>query len=371
MKLNKILLSAMMLLGAVTSSAQESDAKVAYDFNPHWYIQGQIGGQYTLGEVKFSDLLSPNAQLSVGYNFNPTFGLRFGANGWQSRGGWELNKTYKWKYNYVAPALDLMFNLSNAFAGYNPHRVFNVLAFVGGGANVAWGNDEAATASAAIGQTEFPYSHQNLAYLWDGTKVRAFGRAGLGLDFQVSPRVALGLEFSANVLNDRYNSKRAHNADWYFNGLAGIKIALGKTYSERVIEAPQPVERIVERVVEKAVPTPVPAPVVERETIRRDVFFTINSYNISPAEEVKVKELADYLNSHSDATVTVTGYADAGTGNNTINDRLAAQRAQSVLDMLRSKYNIDQSRIVPDSKGAYIQPFKENDKNRVSICIVE
>ena len=173
------------------------------------------------------------------------------------------------------------------------------------------------------------------------------------------------------MLNDRYNSKRAHNADWYFNGLAGIKIALGKTYSERVIEAPQPVERIVERVVEKAVPTPSPAPVVERETIRRDVFFTINSYNISPAEEVKVKELADYLNSHSDATVTVTGYADAGTGNNTINDRLAAQRAQSVLDMLRSKYNIDQSRIVPDSKGAYIQPFKENDKNRVSICIVE
>jgi outer membrane protein OmpA-like peptidoglycan-associated protein len=189
----------------------------------------------------------------------------------------------------------------------------------------------------------------------------------------VSDRVSLGLEVNANILNDHYNSKKAGNPDWYFNALAGVKIALGKTYRSRVVEAPKPVERIVERIVEKPVATPAPAPVVEEkaEALRQDVFFTINSSKVSAAEEAKVKAIVDFLNSHADAKVTVTGYADAGTGNDKVNDRLAEQRAQVVVNLLRDKYGISTSRIVSDSKGARIQPYKENDKNRVSICIAE
>ena len=370
MKLNKVFMSGLMLMAAMTASAQEPEAKTVYDFNPHWYIQGQVGGQYTLGEVKFKDLVSPNAQLAVGYNFTPEFGLRLAANAWQSRGGWEIgNNTYKWKYKYVAPGLDLMFNLSNVFAGFNPNRVFNVSAFVGAGANIGFDNDEAKDVAAKLG-TVFPFSHQNLDYLWDGTKTRFFGRAGMDFDFRVSKAVSVGIEVNATALSDRYNSKQAGNPDWYFNALAGIKVNLGKTYTARRVEAPmppQPVERIVERIVEK--PAPAPEKVVEQ--LRKDVFFTIGKYNVTAAEETKVKEMADFLNSHPDAKVSVTGYADAGTGNNKINDRLAAQRAQSVVTLLRTKYGIAQTRITADSKGAYVQPFQENDKNRVSICIAE
>jgi outer membrane protein OmpA-like peptidoglycan-associated protein len=369
MKFNKILLSGLMLMGAVSAAAQEPEAKTVYDFSPHWYLQAQVGGQYTLGETSFSDLLSPNAQLALGYNFNPAFGLRLAVGGWQSKGAWELSKDYKWKYNYVAPSLDLMFNLSNVFAGYNPKRVFNLSAFVGAGVNIGFKNDEANDIAQTLGTTEFPYSHQNLEYLWDGTKARFVGRGGLVADFRVSDRVSLGLEVNANILNDHYNSKKAGNPDWYFNALAGVKIALGKTYTERVVEAPKPVERIVERIVEK----PAPAPVAEEkaEALRQDVFFTINSSKVSMPEEDKVKAIVDYLNNHPSAMVTVTGYADAGTGNDRINDRLAAQRAQAVVNLIRDKYNIAATRIVSDSKGARIQPYKENDKNRVTICIAE
>jgi len=372
MKFNKILLSGLMLMGTISVAAQEPEAKTVYDFNPHWYVQGQFGAQYTLGETKFSDLISPTAQVALGYNFNPAFGLRLAVSGWQSKGAWELSKTYDWKYNYVAPTLDFMFNLSNIFAGYNPKRVFNLSAFLGAGVNVGFKNDEANDLAAAIG-TEFPYSKQNLTYLWDGTKTRFVGRGGLAADFRVSDRVSLGLEVNANILNDHYNSKKAGNPDWYFNALAGVKIALGKTYRSRVVEAPKPVERIVERIVEKPVATPAPAPVVEEkaEALRQDVFFTINSSKVSAAEEAKVKAIVDFLNSHADAKVTVTGYADAGTGNDKVNDRLAEQRAQVVVNLLRDKYGISTSRIVSDSKGARIQPYKENDKNRVSICIAE
>ena len=68
--------------------------------------------------------------------------------------------------------------------------------------------------------------------------------------------------------------------------------------------------------------------------------------------------------------MTVTGYADAGTGNNVINDRIAKRRADAVTKMLLSK-GVAADRITTDSKGARVQPYAENNKNRVSIMIAE
>ena len=61
-----------------------------------------------------------------------------------------------------------MFNLSNLFCGWNPNRVFNVTAFLGGGANIAFDNDEVND----IAKTLQNLDQYLLEYLWDGTKVR-------------------------------------------------------------------------------------------------------------------------------------------------------------------------------------------------------
>ena len=106
------------------------------------------------------------------------------------------------------------------------------------------------------------------------------------------------------------------------------------------------------------------------EPIRRDVFFTINKVAVTSKEQPKVDDIVAYMNEHPEAKVTVTGYADAGTGNNKINDRLAAQRAATVVKALKNK-GIAESRITSDSKGSRVQPFAENDKNRVTIMIAE
>ena len=84
-----------------------------------------------------------------------------------------------------------------------------------------------------------------------------------------------------------------------------------------------------------------------------------------------MKEIAYYLIKYPEAKVVVTGYADAGTGNDKINDRLAAQRADVVVKTLKEQYGIEPNRISYDSKGSRVQPFQENDLNRVSICIAE
>lgn len=62
MKFKSILLSSILALGCTAVSAQDKTVEV---FNPHWYGQVQIGGQYTLGEIGFGKLLSPNAQLAL------------------------------------------------------------------------------------------------------------------------------------------------------------------------------------------------------------------------------------------------------------------------------------------------------------------
>ena len=348
-----------------------------YQFKKHAFLDIQGGAQYTLGEAKFGDLISPNVQLGLGYQFSPVFGMRLQANGWQSKGGWSgfranpgetpYNATYKFKY--MAPGVDFMFNLSNLFCGWNPNRVLNVTAFLGGGANIAWDNDEVNELAATMKKT----SAYNLEYLWDGTKVRPYGRAGLELAFKVSKSVSLMLEGNANITSDKYNSKKAGNPDWYFNALAGLRINLGKSYTKKAkpVEEPAPAPAPKQEYVAPK-PEPKPAPIEKKvEEIRRDIFFTINSYKIAPAEEAKIREVVDFLGKNPEAKVVVTGYADKGTGNDRINDRIAAKRAAAVVWMLEKRYGIPAERITEDSKGARVQPFAENNMNRVSIMIAK
>ncbi|MEE3445977.1 MAG: OmpA family protein [Prevotella sp.] len=383
--MKKTILSCLLALGFLSASAQDQQPKTEYVFNPHWYVQIQpLGLQHTLGEVDFGDLNSYTVQAAIGRQFSPIFGARLAVNAWQSKAGskvldqQDVEHKFKWSWKYVAPSIDLTVNLSNALCGFNPNRVFNLSLLAGLGANIGFSNDDAATEKAGINGLYNNLSTEakkiwddadNLDYIWDGSKVRLLGRVGLAADFKVSDKVSIGLEANANTLNDHYNSKKAGNWDWYFNALAGVKINLGKTYETRVIPPLEPEIRYVEKVVEKI--KEVPAPAVEREALRRDIFFIINKTDIRPEEANKVKEIADYLNKYPTAKVVVTGYADAGTGNDKINDRLAAGRADVVVKSLVNDYGISMGRISYDSKGSRVQPFAENDLNRVSICIAE
>ena len=368
--MKKTILSCLLALGFLSASAQDQQPETEYVFNPHWYVQIQpLGLQYTLGEVDFGDLNSYSVQAAIGRQLSPIFGLRLAVNAWQSKAGSEINgQTYLWDWKYVAPSLDLTINLSNALCGYNPNRVFNFGLFLGGGANIGFSNDNAADAKNAM---HAKYGVNTLEYLWDGTKIRPFAQGGITADFKLSDAISLGIELNANTLSDKYNSKKADNWDWYFNALAGVKINLGPTYTTRIIPAPEPEIRYVEKIVEKVVEVPAPAPAPVVEPLRRDIFFLINKTNIRPEEAQKVKEIADYMNEHPTSKVMITGYADAGTGNNKINDRLAAGRADALVKSLKNDYGIAESRISYDSKGSREQPFAENDMNRVSICIAE
>ena len=384
MKIKNILLSGAVAMGCISASAQEAD-KTVNVFNPHWYVQAQIGGQYTLGEIGFGKLLSPNAQLGIGYNFNKVVGARLSFNAWQSKAGQKVisdgaSTTYKWKWNYIAPMVDATFNLTNLFCEYNPNRLVEVGVFGGIGANIGWGNDEAADVQKAIlakpgaNLAGYDKTSMPLENLWDDAKARFVARVGANVDFRVSDRVKLGVELSANTLSDKYNSKKAGNPDWYFNALVGAKIALGQTHSTKVIPAPKPVEKIIERIIEKPAVAPAPKTEAKQEAVeenfRRDIFFPIGNSNIAKSQTTKIAEIVDFMKENPDAKITLTGYADKGTGSEGFNEKIAARRAQTVYNTLAAK-GVAKNRMIKKSEGSRVQPFEENDMNRVTICIAK
>ena len=381
MKMKKAILSCLMLMAGLSVSAQEQKGTTEYVFEPHWYVQIQGGAQYTVGETDFGKLISPNVQAAVGYNFSKAIGARLAINAWQGKGGFDKDKfdlttigidKQDYKFTYFAPSIDLTFNLSNIIAGFNPNRKFEFGAFIGGGVNFRSKCDDAANIDA---KWKVKYADVTSASKWtpmyeNKSAVLPFAQAGLTADYKVSDKVSIGAEFNANILGDKFNFKNAGNPDSYFNLLLGAKIALGQTYSTKFIPAPEPEIKYVEKIVEKIVEVPAEPAVTAAEPLRRDIFFQINKTVIRDSEAQKVQDIVAYMNQNPTSKVMITGYADAGTGNDRINDRLAAGRADAVVKALKDA-GIAESRISFDSKGARVQPFEDNDSNRVSICIAE
>ena len=79
----------------------------AQDFTPYPYIQLQGGAAYDFGNADFAKLISPAAQIAVGYQFVDCWSLRFAVNGWQGKHtSWQTESLYSYKYiHYLAKIL--------------------------------------------------------------------------------------------------------------------------------------------------------------------------------------------------------------------------------------------------------------------------
>lgn len=375
MRLKHCILPVVLLLCANTSFARQHDDAVRRDdgsttFRPHWFGSVQGGASYTVGEASFGRLVSPSVALAVGYKFNPLFGLRAEASGWQAKGGW-VNPATAYKYNYLQGAVDAMLDLSNLCCGFHPGRVFNAYLFAGAGLNGAFGNDEAARLQA---------DGYNLKYLWTGKKLYVSGRAGVGANFRLTSALSLNLELNTNILSDKFNSKKGRNVDWQFNGLAGLSFTFGKSCKKAAPSVSQGTEQpaaateaapsvVTAPTEEQPQPKKEPAAVVESMQ-QQNIFFALNSAKIQADQQKKIASLAEYLAKHPSARVNLTGYADVDTGNARINLRLSETRARNVAEALKAK-GIAADRISVDFKGDTVQPFSTPTENRVCICITE
>jgi TonB-linked SusC/RagA family outer membrane protein len=163
--------------------------------------------------------------------------------------------------------------------------------------------------------------------------------------------------------------------------IAGLNLSFGGSRKNaapaHVDYVPQRIE--VEKIVEKIVEKEVPVEVVKEVKVPAsnftgpysdDLFFIIGKSEIRPDEAFKLGQIAQILKDNPEATITVTGYADSGTGNDEINRELSEQRASVVVEMLK-KAGIAAGRIIRQAVGGDRDASRSPESNRVAVCIVK
>ena len=375
-----ILMAAIAFFGCQALFAQECTGEcqeLGYRPYPHGFIQLQGGVGTTLTDVECLKLLSPTASIGAGAWFGPSVGARLHVNAWESKGGFQTaGDPLKYKYNYVNTNADLMLNVLNLFSEKKYHK-FNVILIGGIGLNYAWKNDE-------FHQLLNTYTPTvDISNAWgEGTSRKQLLshniRAGLLFDFNIAKHWGVGIEVDANSLDDRFNSKFTDSDDWMITAQLGITYKFGfKAPHEKKQEPVKPVQvvqptpvvptqavRTVEPVkAPEPVRAPEPAKVVE-EPYKDVLFYAIRDSEIDP--ESIITAAAAWCKKYPNKTVTVSGYADKGTGNAKLNMMYSQQRTNKVVDMLKKK-GVPASQIKSASYGDTVQPYPENDKNR---CVI-
>jgi len=375
-----ILMAAIAFFGCQALFAQECTGEcqeLGYRPYPHGFIQLQGGVGTTLTDVECLKLLSPTASIGAGAWFGPSVGARLHVNAWESKGGFKTaGDPLKYKYNYVNTNADLMLNVLNLFSQKKYHK-FNVILIGGIGLNYAWKNDE-------FHQLLNTYTPTvDISNAWgEGTSRKHLLshniRAGLLFDFNIAKHWGVGIEVDANSLDDRFNSKFTDSDDWMITAQLGITYKFGfKAPHEKKQEPVKPVQvvqptpvvptqavRTVEPVkAPEPVRAPEPAKVVE-EPYKDVLFYAIRDSEIDP--ESIISAAAAWCKKYPNKTITVSGYADKGTGNAKLNMMYSQQRTNKVVDMLKKK-GVPASQIKSASYGDTVQPYSENDKNR---CVI-
>jgi outer membrane protein OmpA-like peptidoglycan-associated protein len=108
---------------------------------------------------------------------------------------------------------------------------------------------------------------------------------------------------------------------------------------------------------------------VVKEIELTPVFFTINSYTVRDNQLLSIAKAAQYLLNKPSAKLEIAAYADKNTGKASYNLKLSEKRANAVVDILVQKFGIEKSRLKVSFHGDKVQPFAENDQNRVAIFV--
>lgn len=350
----KIFAAALLAVcAAAPVMAQEStDDGKDYKPFPYMFVGIQGGAQTTFTNYDNSKLITPTASVSFGSFFTPVVGARLHVNGAWNKGGFRYydadnNKVDlgKYDYNYITTDLDLMVNLVTLF-GKKDYYPVNLYLIGGIGLNTAWNNDDAYAM-----KDEMPFA-------WTGKRLSHNGRVGAMLDVNLCKNLSVNLEVAANSLSDRYNSKIADKDDWQLTAQLGLAFKFG--YKKK----PAPVEEWATRIDTIWYDDVQYTPRTENGDAKWEVFYNIRESGFTAESEIKA--IGAFLKDYRDCKVTVKSYADKGTGNPTINMEYSKQRAENAVKGLTDA-GVDASCISSEYFGDTVQPYEENDKNRVTI----
>ena len=381
-KFSLLLFTALLAFSISAQEVQNVSHGTVYLKNKasdNWYmgIGGGTNLYMTKGEndadASFGDRLGWMGQLEVGRWNSPNWGARLVIDGGNIK---HVAPDIAAEQNWVGGHVDLMYNIMNAWGSYNPDRVYSLIPYLGIG--YMYGLDEDWKKPNPDGDL-FKSQNQTLTY-----------NVGLINNFQLSKSVALFVELGWRVMQETFDGSGLggdFEYDNMFTGTAGFKFGLGGKQGftpaelmdyNLINDLNSQINRLrAENEALSLRPESCPecpevqTVVSEGVYVPNVVFFRINSSTIDKGQQVSVYNTAEYLKANENAKVNIIAYADAQTGTPDYNFALSERRARAVADALTSEYGIDSDRISIDWKGDTVQPYAENDWNRVAIFFVD
>ena len=350
MKMRNLLALAAMAF-AFTSYAEEKE-KDYYPY-PHMFVGVQGGVQNTFNNNYNNwKTFTPTASLSFGGYFNNFFGARLHFNGAWDKGCASTvltNQTKYFDYNYLTTSADALINLCTLFGKKESYPV-NVIFIAGLGANYAWNNDEAVALTNNNPFCHIPYAENDKRWAFNG-------RVGVGLDIPVHKNVSINLEADLNHIVPGDNQKFVTD-NLQFLGQIGLNFKFG--FKKKPVKEEEWATRLdtiwyddsefVSR--------------VEDGKATWNVFYQIRESDFTADEQLSA--IGAFLADHRECKVDIKSYADVQTGNPRVNKMYSQLRSEKAVKALLDA-GVDQSQITSSYYGDTVQPFAENDKNRVSI----
>ena len=405
-----IVSSVLVIMGLLTSvNAQEQKATVTNAFKPGWFIGANGGLNLFLGEG--NNFFNPNkpfvsptknigglGRFALGYNFTPVVALR-GMLGYNAY-SWSTVPVGTPANLFSAENLlgDVVINLTNRAKGYDANRKIDFSIFAGLGMG---------------------FRNQNLNE--NSTPLTGIIRGGLQGDYHINTALALNMMLEANLATDNYNdlAQTPLPVDIFPALTLGLTYNLPE-YVKKEKPAPVVKEPIIEPKKEEIVTPPVVQPPVVAEVkpvvpvvppvvvpekpavavvdtvkpvkvtpvapvvvptspvtppavllaseLNEKIFFSINRAAVTNTKQkASIATIVDYMKQHPDATVTVSGFADASTGTVASNNAMSKNRAVSVANTLIKKYGIPYNHINVKWYGGGVQPYLVAAKNRLVI----
>jgi len=372
--MKKFFAMAFVLLCTMPVLAQNGEYEENGHALPPYNFFGIQGGVQNTFNDEFNNwkTFTPTASVSFGRYFNPVVGARLHVNGiWDKSGvNYLLKDDDHYKYNYVTTDIDALVNLCTLFGKKKWYPVN--LIFVGGlGVNYAFEN---------YYRSEEKAFSSDMLYADNDDRWAANGRVGLILDIPITRWLSFNLEAD---LNARFSRPHVFNNDvLQFLGQAGLNFKFGYK-REKAAPTVLPVQPVVEQPKTEAKAEPQPKQyrtridttwyddvtykdVTAPRDIKKEIFFGLAKDGIDQ-DDAQINAVAEFLKGVKDGEVNITSYADKGTGNPTVNMRYSKQRAQKTRQALINK-GVDPKMIKKvEWKGDTVQPYAENDKNRVSV----
>ncbi|MBR6196449.1 MAG: OmpA family protein [Bacteroidaceae bacterium] len=359
------------------SKAEVQEQELGYKPQPYTFIQVQGGVGTVFTDVKMTETVLPTFGLGVGRMFSPSVGARLHFNGYRSRGAFDYkNIIYKYGHNYITTDADIMINVMNLFQDKNFSR-FNLYLVGGVGLSYTWNNSEFESLNAISKAANYDVSNA-----WGDKQSPRHSlishnlRAGLLADYNVSKHFSIGLEVDMNSLDDRFNSKYNNSDDWMMTAMLTATYKFG--FKKASKPAPKPVP-VVEPVPE---PEPEPEYATRIDTIwydsiyyeentrdraiKKEIFFGLRESGVETSN-AQINDVAKFLKGVKNAEITITSYADKGTGTPEKNMGYSKTRAEKTKKALIAA-GVDPKIIKKvEWKGDTEQPYAENDKNRLSV----